>query len=495
MSLANQVATNTISQVVGRIVTTALSLVTVSVLNSSLGPERWGLLSSVTLFGTFFAVAADMGLTTYYLREGSRLTGGRGALTTKVVTFRVLTAAVLLALAPLIAMAIPAYHQLVLPVALISLGQFVLLLNQVFVSIFQLELAMARASFGDAVGRTLILILTLLVVRSAAPESQLVLASTAVLCGGILNLAISFLLSRRYVKLSFGITYADFKKLLRDVSPLAILAVLTVLHFKVDSFLLVLLRNPVEVGIYANSYKIMEILLVLPSMFVGSLFPAFAEALDTKKERLSHLFETAAGLLLWSVLPIVVLVSLFAPYIMAVLTRVNIFEAAGALQVLSLALFAWFIGSLLSHILVVARKQKLLVQVKLTMLALNLVANLVVIPQYGYMGAAWVTVATETLSAFVLLVLAGTQLQLKLPLKKYLPMLTLAVCFGVALYLLKGALDRVLLERFLEISRSLQGLFVVSLGAMVVVSYLFLGKLTNSLPQQLVAWMGRIESR
>ncbi len=495
MSLSNQVASNTIAQVIGRIVTTVLSLVTVSVLNSSLGPERWGLLSSVTLFGTFFAVAADMGLTTYYLREGSRVTGSRRELTSKVATFRVLTAAVLLALAPLVAMVIPAYHQLILPVALISLGQFVLLLNQVFVSVFQLELAMARASFGDAVGRLLILILTLVVVRAASPDNQLVLATAVVLCGGLLNLAISYVLSRRYVKLRFGITAADFKKLLREVSPLAVLAVLTVLHFKVDSFLLVLLRNPVEVGIYANSYKIMEILLVLPSMFVGSLFPAFAEAVDAKSERLSHLFEIAAGLLLWSVLPIVLLVGFFAPYIMAVLTRANIFEAASALQVLSLALIAWFVGSLLSHILVVARKQKLLVQVKLTMLALNLIANMVVIPHFGYMGAAWVTVATETLSTVILLVLARYQLGLNLPIRKYLPMLVLALGFGGALYLVKGVLDRALLESFLETSRLLQAFFVLSLGAMVAMAYLFLGKLSNSLPQQLETWISRIESR
>ncbi|CAN5133640.1 hypothetical protein BH11PAT4_BH11PAT4_1600 [soil metagenome] len=494
MSLATQVARNTIAQVVGRVLTTLLSLGTVAVLNQALGAERWGLLSSVTLFGTFFAVVADMGLTTHYLREGAQRKDMK-SLTANVFAFRVVSAAVLLSIAPLAASFIPAYQGLVLPVALIAVGQFVLLFNQVFVSIFQLELVMAKASIGDVVGRFLIFILSYTALKGAKPEDQLVLACSIVIVGGLINLFISYLFSRKYVVVQFKLSASQFGETLRAVLPLALLAILTVLHFKVDSFLLVLLRDPIEVGIYANSYKIMEILLVLPSMFVGSLFPAFSEALGTRNERLSQLFASACSLLIWAVLPLVLFTSMFAPYIIAVLTRENIFLAADALQVLSFALIAWFIGTLLSHVMILARKQKVLVKLKVSMLALNVVANLMVIPMYGFMGAAWVTVITETVSTVTLLIIVRRQLGLSISLKTEARGLLVALGFGFILFVGKDLLAEHLLTPFLQTGRLLQAGFVVSLGGMLTLAYVFVARVSNSLPLSLKQLLTRLESR
>jgi O-antigen/teichoic acid export membrane protein len=494
MSLATQVARNTVAQLIGRVLTTILSLGTVAILNQALGAERWGLLSSVTLFGTFFAVVADMGLTTYYLREGAQRKDMK-SLTATVFAFRVVSAVVLLSAAPLAASLIPAYQGLVLPVALIALGQFVLLLNQVFVSIFQLELVMVKASIGDVVGRFLILILSFVALKGAKPEDQLVLACSIVIVGGLINLAISYLFSRRYVLVKLQFSARQFGETFRAVLPLALLAVLTVLHFKVDSFLLVLLRDPVEVGIYANSYKIMEILLVLPSMFVGSLFPAFSDALETRDERLQQLFRSASSLLLWAVLPLVLFTSMFAPYIIAVLTRENIFLASGALQVLSFALIAWFIGTLLSHVMILARKQKVLVKLKLSMLALNVVANLIVIPIYGFMGAAWVTVITETVSTVVLLMIVRKQLGLSISLRTEAKGLLIALGFGIVLFLGRDLLAANLLSPFLQASRMLQAGFVVSLACMLGIAYIFVARVSNSLPLSLKHLTARLESR
>jgi O-antigen/teichoic acid export membrane protein len=405
------------------------------------------------------------------------------------------TAALLLSVAPVVASLIPAYQGLVVPVLIIALGQFVLLLNQVFVSVFQLELVMAKASFGDVIGRIFIFILSLLVVRAADPENQLIYATGAVVLGGLCNLLISYLLVRRYIKVSVSVTVDSFRELLHSVLPLAILAVLTVLHFKVDSLLLVFLRNPVEVGIYANSYKIMEILLMLPSMFVGSLFPAFSGALQEKGDRLSQLFHTSVATLLWVVLPLVTFVALFAPYIIAILTRDNVGEASGALQVLSLALVAWFMSSLLSHVMILAKQQRVLVQLKLVMLIVNIALNLVVIPQYGFMGAAWVTVATETVSLLLLALLLKRTVNLQLFASRHLKHVGVAVLVGLLLYGLQVLLSSYVAETFSETSRVLQVCFIVSLAGLASVLYLFASSLLKSLPEPLQRWVTRVETR
>ncbi len=72
MSYARKIAYNTVIQFAGRFATTLTSLAMVSILNSGLRPEGWGQYIAATTYIGFFAVLADMGINTYYLREISR---------------------------------------------------------------------------------------------------------------------------------------------------------------------------------------------------------------------------------------------------------------------------------------------------------------------------------------------------------------------------------------------------------------------------------------
>lgn len=400
MSYTRKVTYNTLVQIIGRVLTTVSSLATVALLNEGLQAEGWGIYAAVTTYIGLFAVFADMGINSLYLREVSRYPDQEQELTAKYLGFRLSTALFLMLLAPTVARVVPAYANYQSFIWIVSLGQFFLLVNQIFVNLFQARLVMGRAVVTDLLGRLLILIGTIFVVRMYH-ESGLSYIFWVVVAGNALNMVLSYLLAASLLPIRISLRTSEWKALLLKALPMGALTVLGLIHFKADSFILAMTRPIEEVGIYGNSYKVIEILLTFPGMFVGSLFPAIAKAVIDKDAALPGFIQKAFDLLAFICLPMIVTLFVLAPYIITVLTRNNIYPSTISLQILVLAMIPWFLGSLAGNVLLAYDRQKELSLVTLLAVTVNIVLNVLIIPRYSYYGAAVVTVTTEALTALL----------------------------------------------------------------------------------------------
>ncbi len=480
MSYARRVAYNTVIQLIGRLLTTGTSLVTVAILNSGLLPEKWGAYVGLTAYIAFFATFADLGVNTLYLRELSAKPEEADDISARFLGFRVVTAVIMLGSAPLIALALPGYHEFAGFIAILALGQFFLVLNQLFVSIVQARLLMGWASLSDLCGRVLVLIGTVLVFKEL-PANQHLLGVTVVTVGGsLLNMAITYLASRSLVRVRFVLRPKEWPGLLRELAPMSAFVVFGLIHFKADSVILTILQPKVDVGIYGNAYKIAEIYIMLPGMFVGSLFPAFTQTALHDPQRFRVLFQKAFDLILLSVVPLILFTVLFAPYIIAVLTRYNIDQSAYALQILCLTMIPWFVIYLLEYVLVAAGKQGKVGALEGWAALLNIILNFIAIPHWSYIGAAYVTFISE---ALVLVLVA----RLFIKVFKYIPslqvvkavlggtILTGGLCFGVFTVVSD------LLPRYMKFNRPVE---VVFMGvAFILFSGLYI------LPAYLLDWL------
>jgi O-antigen/teichoic acid export membrane protein len=70
-------------------------------------------------------------------------------------------------------------------------------------------------------------------------------------------------------------------------------------------------------------------------------------------------------------------------------------EAAPALPILLAAFVSISFGYLAGHLVVVLELQRRFLRYAATALVLNVVLNVILIPRYGFMAAAWTTLATE----------------------------------------------------------------------------------------------------
>jgi O-antigen/teichoic acid export membrane protein len=178
---------------------------------------------------------------------------------------------------------------------------------------------------------------------------------------------------------------------LREGWPLFINQLLQGLFFKIDALLLPGLAGDVAAGTYAAAYKVSEGAGIISSSFTLALFPRLSRETD-----LSHAYRLALRGLLQVAIPLAVGIGLLSEPIVALVGgREYLPDSAIALSILICYLPFSYANGLTQYVLIAAGKQRMLTGAFAVALVFNLVANLLLIPRFSYVGAAWVTVASE----------------------------------------------------------------------------------------------------
>jgi len=178
---------------------------------------------------------------------------------------------------------------------------------------------------------------------------------------------------------------------LRESWPLFVNQLLQGLFFKVDALLLPGLAGLAAAGVYGAAYKVSEGAGIISSSFTLALFPRFSRASDT-----TEAYRLGFRLLLQVGLPLAAGTALLAEPIVAVVGgRDYLPDSAVALAILICYLPLSYANGLTQYVLIAAGRQRLLTAAFVAALVFNVAANLLLIPRFGYVGAAWVTVASE----------------------------------------------------------------------------------------------------
>ena len=178
---------------------------------------------------------------------------------------------------------------------------------------------------------------------------------------------------------------------LRQSWPLFLNQLLQGLFFKVDALLLPGLAGTAAAGAYAAAYKVSEGAGIVSSSFTLALFPRLSRGSD-----LSAAYRLALRGLLQIAFPLAAGIALLSEPIVAVVGgRDYLPDSAIALAILIAYLPLSYANGLTQYVLIAAGRQRLLTGAFVAALLFNVAANLVLIPRFGYVGAAWVTVASE----------------------------------------------------------------------------------------------------
>ena len=183
---------------------------------------------------------------------------------------------------------------------------------------------------------------------------------------------------------------------LGEAWPLFVNQLLQGLFFKVDAVLLPPLAGAAAAGAYAAAYKVSEGAGIVSSSFTLALFPRLSTTRD-----LASAYRLAVRLLLQTAFPLAAGIALLAEPIAGLVGgRAFLPDAAVALAIVIWYLPLSYANGLTQYVLIAAGRQRWLTGAFVGAFLFNVAANLVLIPRYGFVGAAWVTVASE----FVLLV-------------------------------------------------------------------------------------------
>lgn len=420
MSSAKKIAFNTLVQLISKFITVATSVVVVAYLTRYLGVSGYGDYATVFAYLGIFSVFVDLGLFVISVREIAERPEDEKVILGNMLSLRLIVGLVVFGLAYIISLGLP-YSGLIQAGILIgAVSHFFMSLNQVPLSSFQARLVMHKAAIADILGRIVLLGLVVWFIYSQLGFLYLIAAVA------VSNLVV-FLLNMFMFELQVIVwpiwDIVVMRKLLLTALPMGVVVILATIYFRIDTVMLSMMKGSFDVGIYGAPYKILEVFLAIPSIFMSSVLPVITKALSESREKALNIFKKSFDFLSLAALPLIAGTIVLATPIMVLIAGDSFKLSGPVLQILILALGGAFLNSAMIYTIIAANQQKRLVLPYVVAVIFNIVTNFLVIPYYSYFGAAGTTVATEL---FVLIVSAYI-------VYKYIKLTPSFVVFGKAL--------------------------------------------------------------
>ncbi len=397
MSTTRAIAWNTGAQAAGKVVSTIIGIVIIALMTRYLGQVGFGYYSTANAFFQIFAIMLDLGINVMIVQmlgehKGDKKYEKRAVSAT--MTFRILTALILLGIAPFLGLLFPYAYEVKLIMFALWISFFAATLNQVVIGVQQRHLKMHVVAIAEVIGRAVLLIGLLLAVFL---DLGLLTIVIFVSIGSAVNFVINWIVARRYASFEWNWDPKFWKELLRRSWPIGISIFFNLAYFKSDAFILSLVRPASEVGIYSAAYRVLEILVTFPFMLAGIMLPLMAHAWVKKnKERFEHLLRQAYAAMFLFAAPLVAGVLVLGTQAIIFISGAEFAISGDILKILSLATFMIYIGTISSHVVVAIDKQKAMLPAYIVVAIATVILYIIFIPTYGMWAAAWLTVFSET---------------------------------------------------------------------------------------------------
>jgi O-antigen/teichoic acid export membrane protein len=395
MSLTRRIAHNTFLQLAGKAVSMLLSLTAIALVIRHLGQEGFGHYTTIIAYLQFFGIIVDFGLAVIIVQLISSRPAETEKLTNNIFTFRLVTAVVFFALAPLFIWFFPYPEAIKWGTAITTASLFFVSLNQILVGLFQRELKMIWTVLADVVSRLFLLIGTILVISQGWHLFPILVVAT--LANGVM-LAMNFYSSRRIVKIKLAFDWSVWREVFAKSWPIGLSIIFNLVYFKADTIILSLYRPQAEVGVYGATYKILEVLSSVPYMFVGLILPLLAAAWAAHdRERFLKVLQKAWDFMALITLPMMAGGFILAEPIMTLVAGREFSGAAPVLQILILATGAIYLSTVFNHAIIALEQQRKILKGFAAVAVISLTGYLIFIPIYSYWAAAWFTLLAEVL--------------------------------------------------------------------------------------------------
>ncbi|MDQ3604424.1 MAG: flippase [Actinomycetota bacterium] len=418
MNLPQKVAANTLMLVVSRFVVAGSGLAGVAVATRYLGPDDFGQLTVALVFVSVLGFFSEAGLYTVVGRELAKRPDEQHRLLTNAFTIGLIMSAGAIGLAGLSIMFVyggPGDELTRLGIAIVSVPMLAAPLGGITAAYLLANQRAAPTAVALVVSSVAFVAGLFIVIELDLGFGGLA-ACFAV--SGLIPLLLPFFLTRG-LPVELAHDRGIWRELVGWALPQAGVLVLGVIYFRLDTFLLSFLSSDAEVGRYGVAYRVLEVLMLVPIYFMSTLFPEIARQ-RPRSDRLNEIVQGAFSTVALAVMPLVILVAVFAEEIVAVAGGRDYLDAAPVLRVLVVAVALLFFNTVLFQTLVALNRQRNLFFLLLIVLVGNVALNIALIPSLGGMGAALALVATEAAALILSLRLfasVGTVPGLRRPLR------------------------------------------------------------------------------
>lgn len=494
MSLSRKILSNTLWQVLGRLITAMIGVFSIKIITNYLPTDIYGQYTTIFEYIGFFAIAADFGLYTIGVREMAKQEDKTHYILGNLLSIRILLILLCLGTALIVTPFIPKYNNTLVEKGLwiVILGTSLNLINGMLTSVLQFKMQMLYANISLVLGKLSGFIYILLVVFFLAPTgstSEIEHAFTLLLWSSVITnivlLSITFFFTQKITPIKLQVDKDYILKIIKNSLPYGLAIILSAMYFKIDVILLSQLTNYHQTGIYGVPLKIMEILSVIPVFFMNASLPSLTENFHKNKQKYKTLSQQCLTFLLLVSIPLTIggillskpiTYSISSPQFLTGYHCLNNIQqvydtpteayancsqtkysekfswketldsnqpyiylqgADQALQLILIALLFNFINTFITFSLITIDKQNLLLKINALGVIFNVVANLILIPKYGFLAAALTTILSEILILFIGYHILHKFTKFHLHLKTLLKIISSSFIMGTTIYFIQ----------------------------------------------------------
>ena len=388
--LASTTLRNSVLVVGARALAKIAVFVVVVLIWRHLGADQYGRFATMIVYVTLVGIVADLGLQTVFIRDASRDRTVLNRYLANLLSARLLLSVVALVI---LAVALRLLSPALFPY---TLAAFVLLLTTSYSSLLRAVFYIrgrlgyeAIAIVGEAL---LLLALTIVAVgRRASWDAFLWVYAISYLFTCVF--AVLVIRWRWHERVTIGLEPAFVRGLLAAGLPLALAFTITTIYAQLDIVLLQLFKNFQVVGWYSAANKYIDAVAWVPQSAMGAVFPALSLLSAGDRQRLAFAYEKSYKMLAILGLPLAVGIGVTADSIVHITGGFE--QSIPALRILAPSVALIFVNNAYIYTLTAINRQLDFTRLALATLVVNVVLNLLLIPPFGYLGAAVASTITE----------------------------------------------------------------------------------------------------
>jgi len=381
-------------QVASQGIAIVISVITVAVLARRLEVEAFGGYNFLFTFIFFFLSFNDLGIPTTLLREITQTPARTEELVQNMIGLRLVMAIVSIGVGWAVVTWLdlpPGYRLaqlvflLILPIQAIG-TPYVILHSRIQIGrVVAAELTTRLVGFA--------------VMMAAIANGQgLLWVVAALVIGEVAGAALVLSMTWRVVRPAPRFDLPVWREVVRMSLPLSGTSLLVAILNRVDMVLLQKMSPSADVGLtrvahYGSAYRVPNLAERVPQMAMSTIFPMMISLAATDIAALRRLYRKSSLQLAAVALPMVAVVTVAAPYIVRVWMGPEYAPVVPLMRVLIWASALLYVALPPANLLIALRRQRINFWMMIPATLLNIALNLLLIPSFGALGAAWATVA------------------------------------------------------------------------------------------------------
>ncbi|MFA7244866.1 MAG: flippase [Candidatus Magasanikbacteria bacterium] len=383
-----------------------ISFVYFAIVARQLGAESTGKYFFALSFTTIFVVFVDLGFSNILIREGAKLKDKIQEYFSNILFIKLFLGFVSF-LAVVVVINLMGYE--LETKQLVYISAITMLFDSLHLTLYGTLRAFGNLfyeSIAIIVSQALTLILGTFFLFTGKP---LIFLMYAFLIPSICNVLFASLIVIFKYNLNFKLKYNKevFTYLITLVIPFALAAIFARVYSFIDSIFLSKMAGDEVLGWYSIPSKIAYALNFVPMALIAALYPKFSEYFLKDKNKLSFVFHQSIKYLLLVSIPFVILVSLLAKDIIVYFFKSEYLNSVLPLQILLVGVIFAYLNFVFGSLLNACDRQKTQTSLIGTIMLINIVLNLFLIPKFGAVGAALAaTIGNIAMSLFSIFFIA-----------------------------------------------------------------------------------------